>query len=118
MFINRNFLKFFYNALLTGMPSLTYNPINKNVLHAPFIVNEFSTYINYRLNLDQLQTLKNYLHENTDGFNIVPSSILNDDSKDYFLSLNIYNCSSPLFLTDENMTRFEINTYPTPISSL
>ena len=32
--INSNqFLKFFYNALLTGMPSLTYNPINKNILH-------------------------------------------------------------------------------------
>tara|TARA_B100000900_G_scaffold291256_2_gene250110 strand:+ start:3891 stop:4664 length:774 start_codon:yes stop_codon:yes gene_type:complete len=113
MFINRNFLKFFYNALLTGMPSLTYNPINKNVLHAPFIVNEFSTYINYRLNLDQLQTLKNYLHENTDGFNIVPSSILNDDSKDYFLSLNIYNCTSPIFsfIAEEPSTRCELNLY-------
>ena len=47
---NANFLKFFYNALLTGMPSLTYNPFNKNILHSPFNVNEYSTYINYRLN--------------------------------------------------------------------
>ena len=58
MYINKGFLKFFYNALLTGMPSLTYNPFNKNVLHAPFIVDEQSTYINFRLNNEQLNKIE------------------------------------------------------------
>ena len=61
MFINNNFLKLFYSALLTGMPSLTYNPINKNILHAPFTVNEYSTYINYKLNDYQIDSINNYL---------------------------------------------------------
>ena len=29
----------------------------------------------------------------------------------YYLSLNIYNCTSPVFLNDKVTTRFEINTY-------
>ena len=46
MFFNSHtVLKLFYNALLTGLPSLTYNPFNKNTLHAPFVVNQYSTYI-------------------------------------------------------------------------
>ena len=46
MFIPNQFLRFFYNFMLSGMPVLTVNPINKNILHAPFLVNSYSTYIN------------------------------------------------------------------------
>jgi len=55
------FLQFFYNGLLFGLPSITYNPINKNVLHAPFNVNEYSTYINYKLNKKEINIINNYL---------------------------------------------------------
>lgn len=43
------------------------------------------------------------------------SNTLQDKTKDYYLSLNIYNCSSPIFntITQEQVTRCEINTYVT-----
>ena len=118
---NQKFLKVFYNALLTGMPSLTYNPINKNILHAPFTVNEKSTYINYRLNNEQFDVINDYLNNNNINNNInnnnnlvlEPSSIISDSDKDYFLSINIYNCTSPIFqfISNEPSTRCEINVY-------
>lgn len=113
MFINKNFLKFFYNALLTGMPTLTYNPINKNILHAPFIVDEHSTYINYRLNNDQINRVKQFINDNNNDLNIAPASLIKDNSKDYFLSINIYNCTSPIFsfIDDNPVTRCEVNMY-------
>ena len=95
--INQKFLQFFYNALLTGMPSLTYNPINKNTLHAPFNVNEGSTYINYKLNTHQIKSIQNYLSEKG-NLKIVPTKLFKNDKKnDFYLSINIYNCSSPIF---------------------
>jgi hypothetical protein len=114
MFFNSpKFLKLFYSALLTGMPSLTYNPFNKNTLHAPFVVNQYSTYINYKLDESQKEYINNFLDKNTDGFELLPSSLLNDDSEEYFLSINIYNCSSPLFdfISDIIPSRCEINVY-------
>ena len=114
MQIKTKFLKFFYNALLTGMPSLMNNPFNKNVLHTKFCVNEYSTYINYRLNDLQLSNIKSYLDDNTNGLEIIPSSLLKDNNnKDYFLSINIYNCTSPLFdfISEEPATRCELNIY-------
>tara|TARA_Y100000816_G_scaffold285696_2_gene265699 strand:+ start:17 stop:802 length:786 start_codon:yes stop_codon:yes gene_type:complete len=111
--INSNqFLKFFYNALLTGMPSLTYNPINKNILHSPFTLDKSSTYINYKLNDEQIYAIKNFLNEKND-LTLVPSSLLNQNSKDYYLSINIYNCSSPIFefISKEPATRCELNVY-------
>ncbi len=114
---NQKFLTIFYNALLTGMPSLTYNPINKNILHAPFTVNEKSTYINYRLNNEQFNVINDYLKNNNNNNNnnliLQPSSIISDSDKDYFLSINIYNCTSPIFefISDEPSTRCEINVY-------
>ena len=112
-FSSPKFLKLFYSALLTGMPSLTYNPFNKNTLHAPFAVNQYSTYINYKLDESQKEYINNFLDKNTDGFELLPSSLLNDDSKEYFLSINIYNCSSPLFdfISDIIPSRCEINVY-------
>ena len=61
LFNSPKILKVFYNALLTGMPSLTYNPYNKNTLHAPFVVKEYSTYINYKLDEPQKDYINNYI---------------------------------------------------------
>ena len=112
MFINNKILKIFYNALLAGLPSLTYNPYNKNILHAPFSVNEYSTYINYKLDNNQIDVIKKYLKDNTDNFELLKTSII-DDNKNYYLSVNIYNCTSPIFefINSEPVTRCEINTY-------
>ena len=111
--INSNFLKIFYNALLTGMPSLTYNPINRNILHAPFTVNQYSTYINYKLNQQQIYSINNFLEEKNNNLKIMPSSLINQDNKEYILSINIYNCSSPIFdfISNKPSTRCEINIY-------
>jgi hypothetical protein len=112
--LNSNtFLKFVYNALLTGMPTLMNNQINKNILNAPFSVNEFSTYINYKLDSKQFNAINEFLIEKKNGLTLAPSSILNEDSKDYYLSINIYNCTSPLFefISSDPVTRCELNIY-------
>ena len=113
MFVSNSFLKLFYNFMLGGMPSLTANPINKNVLHAPFLVNSYSTYINYRLNNNQYNRIKHFLRENDNNFDMLDTAILKKTNREYFLSINIYNCTSPVFdfLTDGPATRCEINTY-------
>ncbi len=111
--VNNKFLKLFYNALLAGMPSLSYNPINKNILHAPFNVNEGSTYINYKLNKHQINVIQNYLSKRG-NLKIVPTKLFkNDINNDFYLSINIYNCTSPMFdfLSKDPVTRCEINTY-------
>ena len=116
MKINTKVLKVFYNALLTGMPSLTYNPYNKNPLHAPFEVEKYSTYINYKLDKNQFNKIENYLYKKTNNLKPVPTLILDreaDSEKEYILSINIYNCTSPIFnfLSNKSITRCEINTY-------
>lgn len=112
MFINNNLLRFVYNLLLVGMPQMANNPINKNILHAPFNVNEMSTYINYRLDNEKINSINKILKKHN-NFNLIPASIIDDQEKDYFLSINIYNCTSPIFsfLSEEPATRCEINTY-------
>ena len=67
MFINNNLLKLFYSALLTGLPPISYNAINQNTLHAPFIVNEGSTYINYKLTNEQFNKINNHLSTKTNN---------------------------------------------------
>lgn len=128
MLLKKKFLKFFYNALLTGMPTLTYNPYNKNILHAPFIVNECSTYINYKLNEDQIYAINNFMKiKNNNDFELIKTSLTKtrihylynekeyylDNDKDYYLSINIYNCSSPIFnfISEDPVTRCELNVY-------
>lgn len=118
MFINNNLLKFFYSALLTGLPSISYNPINQNTLHAPFIVNEGSTYINYKLDNKQFNKINNYLLKKTNNLrsrpiNIFENKLLENEDDAYYLSINIYNCTSPIFsfLSKDPVTRCEINTY-------
>ena len=110
---NSKILKIFYNALLTGMPSVMNNPINKNILHAPFIVNSYSTYINYLLNDSQINIINDFLLKNENGLTLSTSSLLNEESKDCYLSINIYNCTSPLFefISNKPATRCELNVY-------
>ena len=104
-------IKTIYNGLMFGMPTLTYNPISKVKLIAPFTVSPNSMYINYELNSFQKDKIQNHIHDYNSSLNLVPISIDKLENPKYYLSLNIYNCTSPLFLTDANMTRFEINTY-------
>ena len=129
MFINNNLLKLFYSALLTGLPTISYNPINQNTLFAPFIVNEGSTYVNYKLDNEQFNKINDYLSLKTNNLksnaitifknkkfnakNILFEEDKYENNIDYYLSINIYNCTSPIFsfLSKEPVTRCEINTY-------
>ena len=119
MLLKKNLLQFFYNALLTGMPTLTYNPYNKNILHAPFTVNKDSTYINYKLNNDHIYALNNFMKiKNNNDFELIKTNLLDNyyndyQDKDYYLSINIYNCSSPIFnfISEDPVTRCELNVY-------
>ena len=107
-----NFLKFVYRGILTGMPLLTYNPITKNTLNIPLEVKPFSTYLNFKLNDFQTDYLNNYIHKYTDKLELVPINILPNEEKSNYLSVNIYNCSSPAFINEEKeVTRCELNTY-------
>lgn len=112
MFISNNFLKLFYNFMLSGMPIVLNNPINKNILHAPFLVDSHSTYINYRLNDEQYNTINNNLKK-YNNFDMSTTSIASKTNKEYFLSINIYNCTSPIFdyIDNDSSTRCELNTY-------
>ena len=96
---------------MTGMPILTYNPVSNVNFHAPFSVCPNSLYINYKLNAYQKCYIENEIKSQYNDFNLVPIRIKEHEDPAYYLSLNIYNCTSPLFLNDDGMTRFEINTY-------
>ena len=98
---------------MTGMPLITYNPLSNVNFHAPFTVNPESLYINYRLTQTQYDIVNGYVKNRNPYFKMEPIRIAGYDKPEYYLSLNIYNCSSPLFLNDAGMTRFEINTYVT-----
>ncbi len=105
-------LKFVYQGLLTGMPLLTYNPITKNNFIAPVEIEQFSTYLNFKLNNDQVNNLNQYIHFYNNNIDIVPIKLLADDDKDNYLSINIYNCTTPIMSQNkETITRCEINTY-------
>lgn len=108
---NIKFLKFFYKALITGLPLSTYNPLNNGVFHAPVEIKPFSTYVNYKLNFDEYNYLNTYLSENTNKLKLSKTKIHRHNN--YFLSINMYNCTSPMFdLVQKNdITRCEINTY-------
>ena len=104
-------LKFVYRSFMTGMPLLTYNPISRVPFHAPFNVLPESLYINYKLNSLQFEKLNSHIKKINPKFTLEPIKINIHDNPSYYLSLNIYNCTSPLFLNENGMTRFEINTY-------
>jgi len=113
MLINTNILKTFYTTMLFGMPSLMNNPINKNTLYTSFTVQPFSTYINFKLDNNQTKYIKDYLKEKTNNLLLTTTKLNTNDIEDYFISVNIYNCTSPLFymVSNEPISRCEINTY-------
>jgi len=100
--------KFVYQMLLTGFPSLTYNPITKNPFHANFKVDSNSLYVNYILNDDARSKIESYID---DDLKLEPISLEKGKRKNYFLSINIYNVTSPILNTLNTVTRCEINTY-------
>lgn len=104
-------LKFVYRGLLTGLPSLTYNPFTKLNFHSPFSVLPYSTYINYKLDSNQFEYINNYLLEKNSSLVPEKISMENFRNKNYFMSVNIYNCSVPIIPSDSDVTRCEINTY-------
>ena len=106
-------LKFIYRGFMAGMPLITYNPLSNVNFHAPFTVNPKSLYINYRLTQPQVDTINDFIKCRNHNFEMLPIKMAVYDKPEYYLSLNIYNCSSPLFLNEAGMTRFEINTYVT-----
>ena len=108
------FTKYIYKLFTSGFPLLTHNIFTNNPYHASFIVQPQSTYINYKLDNFQYKKINKFINSFNNSLQISPIC-LDDDTKDKFLSINIYNCTSPLFsfLGERNITRCEINTYVT-----
>ena len=111
MILSNRLLKFVYRGILTGMPITTYNPYNKNIFHAPMKVLPQSTYLNFKLDSEQSTYLSNYIHQYNSSLDIVPISLFENDEPSNYLSVNIYNCSSPVLSEDSDITRCEVNTY-------
>ena len=106
-----NLLKLIYNGLLVTMPPFIANPINNNRIIAPIQLQPYSTYINYKLTPIQAQKISNYISDYTDKLQLVPISISQYQTPRYYLSINIYNCTSPLLMENTNIIRCELNTY-------
>ena len=106
------FLKFIHGGLLAGMPSLVYNPYTKTPLNIPLTVSEGSIYLNFRLTPQYSNYLQDYINEYNKNLSIVPVCLFPEDESTKYLSVNIYNCSSPAFLNGNKQTlRCELNTY-------
>lgn len=106
------FTKYVYKLFIGSFPWLAHNPFTNNQFHASFKVQPQSTYINYKLDNFQYNKIRKFINSFENNLKISPISI-DDKTKDKFLSINIYNCSSPLFSVfgEKNITRCEINTY-------
>ncbi len=114
--LSKSILKFFYKAMLTGLPITTYNPYSNTPFHSPATICKYSTYVNFKLDYQQYKYVTNFLDKNTNNLqihNINLEKYRDIDDKNYYLSINMYNCTSPLFnvVTEEKITRCEINTY-------
>ena len=108
-----NLLRFVYRGLLTGMPMVTYNPITKVPIHIPFTIEPKSTYVNYKLNSSQVNEIQTYIYDYDSDLTMTPVKLLqNETNHSYYLSVNVYNCSSPIFFNNnQQISRLEINTY-------
>ena len=104
-------LKTVYKGLLLGLPQILFTPLLNSKLLVPLQVDEISTYINYNLEADDIIKLSNYIHRYNSSLSMVPISLLDGEEKDYYLSINIYNATSAVFLTTAPVTRCELNTY-------
>ena len=103
---NRNemWLKFIYNGFLTGMPPLTYNAMTKTTFHAPFTIQPKSVYFNYALNETQKNYIQSYIHEYNPNMEMMPVRIFEtEETAKYYLSVNVYNCTSPIFFNNQNI---------------
>ena len=103
-------LRTLYKTILSVLPVITYNSFTNNFF-APFQIQPYSTYVNFRLEPTQVAFLTAYVKNYTDNLELFPIKISRTDNPEYFISVNMYNCTSPLFMTDTNITRCEINTY-------
>lgn len=105
------FLKFIHSGLLTGMPSLLYNPFTKLSLNVPLTIEPNSLYVNFKLTDKQSDFVEKYIKKQS-TLELVPISLFPNEKPTNYLSVNIYNCTSPVFLNDNvKTTRCEINTY-------
>lgn len=113
MRVNFNFLKLIYKSFLFGFPRIVYNPTNVNVFHSSYSVLPYSTYVNFKLNHNEYNYVNDYLMDKDGGLNLEKIKIEDNENNEYYLSINMYNCSSPLFelLGKDIVTRCEINTY-------
>ena len=116
MRFNNGFLKLFYRALITGLPITTYNSFSDVSFHAPATVLSYSTYVNYKLTESEFNYINKHLDKTTTNLTLKDIKISQDEKiEDYYLSVNMYNCTSPMFslVSDNPITRCEINTYIT-----
>lgn len=112
MRINPNFiLKTLYKTMTLTMPSMIYNPLSNTNLYIPIDIKPHSTYINFKLDDQQVNNLNSYIKQYNDSLEIVPIQLYKHGIADYYLSINIYNSTSPVFMTDKNIIRCELNTY-------
>jgi len=104
----QNFIK---KILLISIPFITYNPFT-NLLHTPFTIKPYSTYVNFKLNETQKAYLEEYIQSYSENFTLIPVKMTTLEPPEFFLSVNIYNCTSPVFANNnKEVTRCEINTY-------
>ena len=108
---NPNFLKLFYKVMMLGLPQYIYNPFSNNNFLAPLSVKPYSTYVNFKLKEDQVDYLNKYIKKYSDKLTLVPLKISKYEFPSYYINVNIYNCSSPILMSDDNIIRCEINTY-------
>ena len=108
---NKPLLQFIYSCLLCGIPQYSMNPLNQNRILAELNVKPYSTYINYRLDNKQVALLNDYVKNYSQDLDIVPIKLSKYDNPHYYLSINMYNVTSPIMMTDKDLIRCELNTY-------
>ena len=108
---NMNFLKNFYRFIMVGLPQYVYNPISNNNFLAPLTVKPYSTYVNFKLDESQVDYLNRYIKEYSDDLTIVPLKISKYEFPSYYINVNVYNCTSPILMENDNIVRCELNTY-------
>lgn len=107
----RFMLKLMYRSMSLFLPPLIYNPMATNKIYIPITLKQHSTYLNYKLNHDQISNLNNYIKSYNKSLKMVPIPLYENSNAHYYLSVNIYNSTSPIFRTDKDVIRCELNTY-------
>ena len=104
-------IKLIHKAFMVGMPLIAYNPFSNKFI-APITIKPYSTYLNFKLDDFQKDYLTEYIHKFSNKLSLTPIKLSASDTIGYYLSVNIYNCSSSLFMNNYvDVTRCEINTY-------